>query len=66
MLAWIITMVVILIVALAAIGTVAVGMRGAGKERHPLVAHRFAQAARHLNGDAKAPQAFVDLLPAER
>lgn len=63
---WVLTMLAILVVALAAIGTVVVGMRGAGKERHPRVAHHFAQAARHLNGDAKAPQALVNLLPEGR
>ena len=63
---WVLTMLAILVLAAAAIATVVVGMLGAGKDRHPQVAHHFAQVARHLNGDAKAPQVLLNLLPEGR
>lgn len=52
----------ILIVALAAVisGVVAIGMRGAYRQQAPGVANGFAVAARHLNGDAEPPAAFLN------
>ncbi|GAA1397049.1 hypothetical protein [Luteococcus peritonei] len=58
-----ISMFLIILVALAVWGVVAVGMHGAGKERAPKLANQLAEAARHMNGDAEPPQALVDLMP---
>lgn len=57
------TMFVIVLVALAVAGVVAIGMEGAGRERAPRLADGFAQAARHLNGEAEAPKVLADLIP---
>lgn len=58
-----ITMFVITLLALAACAVVAVGMQGIGRDRAPRLANGFAEAARHMNGDAEPPQALLDLIP---
>ena len=58
-----IAMFIIVLLALAACAVVAVGMQGVGRDRAPRLANHFAEAARHMNGDADAPQALFDLMP---
>ncbi|QLQ15403.1 MAG: hypothetical protein HZY73_06580 [Micropruina sp.] len=53
-------MIVILVLALAIVAIVAIGMRGAGRERVPELANVMAETARHLNGDAEPPQRLRD------
>ena len=45
-------------VAVGVCGVVGMGMAGKGKERHPVLADRFARAARALNGDGEVPPRF--------
>ncbi|WP_420175600.1 hypothetical protein [Luteococcus sp. OSA5] len=62
MLAFFISLVLIVVVGLVAIAVVLVGMQGAFKERAPEMAERLATAARHMNGEAEPPQALVDMV----
>ncbi len=61
MLSYVLAMSVVIAVALAVLGTVAVGLQGRGKGYAPKVADRLERAARHLNGDAEPPQRFTKL-----
>lgn len=45
--------------AVAVGGVVAMGVAGKGRDKHPRLASRFAQAADALNGDSEPPQRFV-------
>lgn len=58
----VIAMFVILLVAGATAGIVLLGIEGRGKSRAPLLAHRFATAAQHLNGDAEPPARFTEVV----
>jgi len=53
-------------VALAVVLTVAMGMAGHGKAKHPELADRFARAAQHLNGDGEPPRQLSHLLERQR
>lgn len=44
------------------VGVVVVGLEGRGVGRLPRLAPRLRQAARHLNGEATPPPAFLRLL----
>lgn len=57
----IVFMLVMLIVAVAVTAVAAVGMTGRGSGRAPEIVHFLARAARHLNGDAKAPKRVAHL-----
>lgn len=57
-----IAMIIILAVAGGTLGLVLVGMQGRGKRHAPKLAHRMARAAQHLNGDAKPPARFVQMI----
>lgn len=57
-----VSMSLILILAVGISAVVIIGMQGAGKQKAPAVAHRFAEAARHMNGDAEPPRALVNLV----
>ncbi len=50
-----ITMVLILAVAMTAVGVVVVGMQGRWRSAHPRIAHQLAVLANHLNGEAEPP-----------
>lgn len=58
----VIAMIVILLLASATLVIVVMGMQGRGKGRLPRLAHRAAQAARHLNGDGEPPARFVRVI----
>ena len=58
----VVAMFVILSVAGGTAGVVLLGMEGRGKSRAPLLADRFAKAARHLNGEAEPPAQFTRIL----
>lgn len=45
--------------AVAVVGVAAMGVAGKGKNKHPRLANRFAQAAEALNGDSEPPERFV-------
>ena len=55
----IVAMLVIVGIALAVGAVVAVGMRGKWREHNPVVADRLGAVGKHLNGDAAAPDSFV-------
>jgi len=55
----VIAMTVILAVAVATVGLVAVGMEGRGRRRAPKLAHGMERAAKHLNGDGHPPKALT-------
>lgn len=61
MLSYVLAMSVVLAVAVAVLGIVAVGLQGRGKTHAPKMANRLERAARHLNGDAEPPQRFARL-----
>ena len=44
------------------VGVVVVGLEGRGVARLPRLATKLSKAARHLNGDATPPAAFLRLL----
>ena len=44
------------------VGIVVVGIEGRGVARLPRLAARLTKAARHLNGEANPPRAFLTLL----
>lgn len=44
------------------VGVVVVGLEGRGVARIPRLAPQLSRAARHLNGDATPPPAFLRLL----
>ena len=46
----------------AIVGVVVVGLEGRGVARLPRLAPRLSRAARHLNGEATPPPAFLKLL----
>ncbi len=52
-----------LIIALAVVisGVVLIGMKGMYRSKVPQVADHLATAARHLNGDAEPPAAFLNV-----
>lgn len=54
----------LLLLALLAgvVGVVVVGLEGRGVDRLPRLAPRLHRAARHLNGEATPPPAFLRLL----
>jgi hypothetical protein len=52
-------MIIILGVAAAIVGLVALGMQGRGRDRvAPELAGKMARAAEHLNGDGEPPERF--------
>jgi hypothetical protein len=55
----VLAMIAVLVVAGAVAGLVLVGMEGRGGDRVPRLRREFARAAKHLNGEAKAPKKFV-------
>lgn len=59
MLSFVLALLVVLVVALAVFGVVAVGLEGRGRTHAPKTADRLARAARHLNGDGELPQRFA-------
>ena len=61
MLSYVLALSLVLVVAVAVFGVVAVGLEGRGRTRAPKTADRLARAARHLNGDAEPPQRFAKL-----
>lgn len=63
MAAVIITMALIMVLAVAVAGVVAVGMRGKFSEADPRLRSGLAEVARHLNGDAEAPRALSGVAP---
>ncbi|MGO4958047.1 hypothetical protein ACTQ49_12405 [Luteococcus sp. Sow4_B9] len=60
--AFVITLILIVVIGLVCLAVVAVGMKGAFREKAPRAANHLAVAARHMNGDAEPPQALVDLV----
>ncbi len=56
---WIIT-VALVAIALCVIAVVAVGMNGSLASKAPEFANVMANTAKHLNGDADAPQGLVE------
>lgn len=62
----VIVLFLILGVAVAVVLTVAMGMQGHGKAKHPELADRFARAAQHLNGDGTPPPQLAHLLERQR
>ncbi|MDO5682319.1 MAG: hypothetical protein Q4G46_05775 [Propionibacteriaceae bacterium] len=50
-----------LLVALGVWGVVAMGMAGKGKDKHPVLADRFARAAQALNGEGEVPERLEKL-----
>jgi hypothetical protein len=59
----IVAMLTILGITAWVFGLVAMGIRGRGRGRAPGIASRFAEAARHFNGEAEPPesvQRFVE------
>ncbi len=63
---FIITMIVILLVAVGIFAMVAVGMQGHYRDRNPGLAKGLARAARHLNGDAPPPEMLEKLADVTR
>jgi hypothetical protein len=56
MLVFVVTMLVILVVAAATLALVLVGMEGRGWQRAPQLAGLMRRAARHLNGEGQPPR----------
>lgn len=52
-------MLVILVLAVVVIALVVIGMEGTGSRQHPEFADVLAKTARHLNGDADAPDGLL-------
>src|SRR5215218_2320111 len=52
------SMIIILGVAAAIVGLVALGMQGRGRDRAPVLANKMARAAEHLNGEGEPPERF--------
>ncbi|SEQ15019.1 hypothetical protein [Microlunatus flavus] len=52
----------LLTLIIAIVGVVVVGLEGRGVARLPRLAPRLRRAARHLNGEATPPPAFLRLL----
>lgn len=50
-----------LVVALGVWGVVGMGMAGKGRDKHPVLADRFARAAQALNGDGEVPERLQKL-----
>ncbi|MGA4508689.1 hypothetical protein ACQB6R_08635 [Propionibacteriaceae bacterium G1746] len=57
----IITMLIIVALAALVTAVVAVGMRGKWSDRNPDVADRLGVLGKHLNGEAEAPEQFVQM-----
>jgi hypothetical protein len=55
-----VSMLIVLGIVAGVLGLVLVGINGRGKHRAPRLAHTFARAAQHLNGDGEAPQVWLD------
>lgn len=55
----VVAMIIIVGLAIAITAVVAIGMRGKMSDRSPVVAERLGTVARHLNGDAEAPESLV-------
>lgn len=62
MTAIIVASLLLLVLILGIVGVVVVGLEGRGGDRHPRLRVKLAKAARHLNGDAAPPAAFLRLL----
>ena len=58
----VIAMFVILILGVVTVGLVAVGLKGRWAHHVPRLASPVTQAARHLSGEAPAPDGFVRLV----
>ena len=58
----VITMVTVLVIAGVVAGLVLVGMEGRGGDRVPKLSRQVGRAAKHLNGEAKAPKKFVRIV----
>jgi hypothetical protein len=54
----VLSMIIILGVAAAIVGLVALGMQGRGRDRAPVLANKMARAAEHLNGEGEPPERF--------
>ena len=52
----------LLVLIVGIVGVVVVGLEGRGVARLPRLAMKLSKAARHLNGDATPPPAFLRLL----
>jgi hypothetical protein len=55
-------MIIILLLAVATMGMVAMGLEGRGRARAPKLARQLSRAARHLNGDGQPPKQLVKLI----
>jgi len=62
---FIVTMIIVLAVAVAACAVVAIGMHGVLKRTTPKLAGYLEVAGRHLNGDAEMPESLAHLLPSK-
>jgi hypothetical protein len=58
----VIFMIAVLVVAGLVAGLVVVGMEGRWGDRAPKLRHHASRAAKHLNGEAKAPKKFVRMV----
>ena len=61
-----VTMFLLVVLAVAVAGVVAVGMKGKLADADPRLRHGLAQVARHLNGDAEPPKQFVQVVERTR
>lgn len=60
----VVAMIIIVGLAAAVAAVVAIGMRGKMSDRNPAVAERLGMVAKHLNGDADAPESLVQFYEA--
>ena len=58
----VLTMLAVLVIAGLVVGLVVVGMEGRGGDRAPKLSRHVTRAAKHLNGEAKAPKKFVRMV----
>lgn len=60
---FVVALIVVLAIVAGILGVVLMGMQGRYRDRAPKLAHRFAQVAKHVNGDGELPAEVVDRLP---